>query len=79
MDAKINIPKSNLEYSKEIMNAVSATPEVIHTLLEQLGVTTQQFYNYICGNEVANIEFYTNALEIAKELTKEDAKVYKLK
>lgn len=77
MDTRININNSYLEYSKEILNAISYEPEIIHILLEKLGITTQQFYNYLSGNEIASIEFYINALEIAKELTKKDVKVYK--
>jgi len=59
--------KTKLEYSIKIISIIQNNPDVLEQILLELGITKETFFNYIENEKQANITFYEQVLEIAKQ------------
>lgn len=68
---KRQFEKTKLEYSKEIIMILEENPDFFEEILNELGVTKQNFFGYISGDMYANITFYDQKLESIKRRIKD--------
>ena len=74
-EGKRQLKRSYLEYSQEILRLIADNPEIMDELLARLNIDINEFYDNVSGTRVANITFYDEAVQVAKELS--DSKSYK--
>lgn len=67
---RIDFKKTILRYCEEIAKILEEHPEIISDISDGLEVTKADFVDYISGSRIANISFYDQALELAKNLKK---------
>lgn len=65
-----DLEQVKLKYSREILSILENDPSVLTELLQDLDVTSDDFFSKLSGKEVDNISFYDQGLESIKNLTK---------
>ena len=63
---KRKLEETKLNYSKEITNELKKNPDLINEIIEKLGVTQEDLYKYLSGEELANISIYDEAYLLVK-------------
>ena len=64
---KILLEKTQLDYSKELIEILTQAPDKVPLILKSMEITEQELFDYLTGNKKGNIALYDQILTLTKK------------